>query len=98
MRSMLKRGSYRPGPQELYTAFCAGGIAGERAMIAPGFKSRFGHPSSREPIPGATLLFTVEWHSAHDIPTDRKLPRSSTLPTTPTTAFSFISATVVAGL
>src|SRR4051794_3944612 len=40
--SMLNRGSYLPGPHELYTAFWAGVIAGDNAMIAPTFKSRFG--------------------------------------------------------
>jgi hypothetical protein len=34
-------------------------------MIAPTFKSRFGQPSRRRPMPAATLSSTVEWHNAH---------------------------------
>src|SRR5215207_3932954 len=97
MPSTLKRGSNLPGPHELYTAFCAPVRAGDSAMIAPGFKSRFGQPSSRLPTPTATELSTVEWQSAHEIPTDLSwVP--VTLPTKPTTALSLINSTVVAGL
>ena len=49
--SMLKRGSYLPGPHEPYTVFCAGVSAGESATIAPTLRSRFGQPSSRCPMP-----------------------------------------------
>src|SRR5215218_11345368 len=83
--STLKRGSNLPGPHELYTAFCALVRAGDSAIIAPGFKSRFGQPSSRLPTPMATELSTVEWQMAHVIPTDSSV-EPETLPTTPTTA------------
>ena len=43
--------------------------AGDNAMIAPTFRSRFGHPSSRLPMPGAKELSTVEWHNAQVVPT-----------------------------
>ena len=35
-------------------------------MIAPGFRSRLGQPSSRLPIPSANELSTVEWQRARD--------------------------------
>src|SRR5215204_4923549 len=95
--STLNRGSNLPGPHELYTAFCASVSAGERAIIAPGFKSLFGQPSSRLPTPAATESSTVEWQRAHVIPTDLSWG-PETLPTKPTTALSLISSTVVAGL
>ena len=56
---MLNRGSYLPGPQELYTALASSGTAGERAMILPGSSSRLGQPSSRWPIPSISELSTV---------------------------------------
>src|SRR5215208_7691975 len=68
--STLKRGSNRPDPHELYTAFCALARAGDNAIMAPGFKSRLDQPSSRLPTPAATALSTVEWQMAHVIPTD----------------------------
>ena len=37
--------------------------------MAPTFRSRFGHPSSRLPMPVVNELSTVEWHSAHVMPT-----------------------------
>ena len=46
-------------------------------------------------------LSTVEWQSAQVMPTRVSVsvpPTLSTVPLTPTTAFSFSSATVVAGL
>src|SRR5918993_1002433 len=97
MPSTVKRGSNLPGPHELYTAFCALVRAGDRAIIAPTFKSLAGQPSSRWPTPIATELSTVEWQMAQVIPTDLSwVPE--TLPTTPTTALSLINSTVVAGL
>ena len=98
--SRLKRGSYLPLPHELYTAFVAAGSAGESAMMAPGLRSRLGHPSSRLPIPGANESSTVEWQSAQVTPTrvSRSLPSIvSTVPLSPTTAFSLSSAMVVSG-
>ena len=69
-------------------------------MIAPGSRSRLGQPSSREPIPAATLLFTVEWQSAQVMPTAVRVSLPlivCTVPLRPTTAPSLSSATVVAG-
>ena len=43
--------------------------AGERATIAPTFRSVFAHPSSRLPMPVAKELSTEEWHRAHVMPT-----------------------------
>src|ERR687897_281937 len=98
--SRLYRASYLPGPQELYTTFWAPVSAGESAMMAPGFRSRFGHPSNRWPMPGAAELLTVEWQRAQVIPTRVRVSRPftvSTVPLSPTTAFSFSRVTVVAG-
>ncbi len=39
-------------------------------MMAPTFRSRFAQPSRRLPIPGANESSTVEWHSAHWMPTE----------------------------
>ena len=64
-------------------------------MMAPGLRSRFGQPSSRLPIPLANESSTVEWQMAQVIPTRVNVscpPTDSTVPTTPTTAFSFSSA------
>src|SRR5512138_1879604 len=98
---MLKRGSYLPAPHDMYDALVDASIAGDSAMIAPGFRSRFGQPSRRLPMPGANELSTVEWHNAQVVPTwvSVSWPLTvSTLPLRPTTALSFNSATVVAGL
>src|SRR3989337_300755 len=89
--SRLKRGSYRPGPHELYTAFWPAESAGESARIAPGLRSELGQPSSREPIPGEKELFTVEWQRAQVVPTPTRVSRPATVsmvPFRPTTAFS----------
>ena len=48
-------------------------------------------------MPGARELSTVEWHSAHSMPTELRLPSLSKKPLTPTTAFSLSRANVVAG-
>ena len=37
-------------------------------MMAPTFRSRFGQPSFRRPMPGMTELSTVEWQSAQVTP------------------------------
>ncbi len=66
-------------------------------MIAPTSRSRFGQPSSRRPMPAANELSTVEWQSAQVIPTRVRVWLASTSPTTPNTAPSSRSATVVAG-
>ena len=63
------RGSYLPGPQALNSALVAASSAGERATIAPTFRSVFAHPSSRRPIPVANELSTEEWQSAQVMPT-----------------------------
>ena len=63
------RGSYLPGPQALNSAFVASSSAGDRATIAPTFRSVFAHPSSRLPIPVVKELSTEEWQRAHVMPT-----------------------------
>ena len=63
------RGSYFPGPQALNSALVASSNAGERATIAPTFRSVFAHPSIRRPMPFAKESSTDEWHSAHVMPT-----------------------------
>ena len=65
-------------------------------IIAPTFRSRLGQPSSRFPIPGANELSTVEWQEAQVIPTEVRLPDVLKFAFTPTTAFNFKSASVVA--
>ena len=70
-------------------------------MMAPGFRLRLGRPSRRWPMPGITESSTVEWHSAQVMPTRTRVSLPSletTVPLTPTTALSFSSAIVVAGL
>ena len=99
--STLWRGSNLPAPQELRVTFVAASRAGDRAMMAPGLRSRLGQPSSRLPMPGANELSTVEWHSAQVMPTRVSVSTPltvSTVPLRPTTAFSFSNVTVVAGL
>src|SRR5512133_3468869 len=99
--SMLVRGSYFPGPQELRICLTAGETAGDSATIAPGSSVVFGQPSSRCPIPGAKELSTVEWQSAHVIPTRTSESRPlivCTCPARPTTELSLSRVTVVAGL
>jgi hypothetical protein len=98
--SMLNRGSYLPAPQDRYTFRAASGTAGEAAIIRPGSRSRFGHPSSRCPNDGANESSTVEWQMEQAIPTRVNVctpPTFLTVPTIPTTASSLIRATVVAG-
>ena len=49
-------------------------------------------------MPGANESSTVEWQSAHWMPTDgRRPPVPSKKPVTPTTALSSSSASVIAG-
>src|SRR2546422_4393960 len=91
------RGSYLPGPHVRNSALRASGNAGDKATIAPTFKSRFAHPSSRLPIPGANELSTVEWQNAHVMPTLVSWPVPFTLPLTPTTALSRSNSMVTAG-
>src|SRR5437773_460297 len=98
MPSRLNSASYLPGPHELSTALTAGGRTGERATIAPTFRSRFGSPSSRRPTPGATELSTVEWHRAHVMPSRLMCRSAVTWASTPTTASRRSRSTVVAAL
>src|SRR3954468_9098585 len=70
---------------------------GASEMIAPTLRSRLGQPSRREPMPGATLLLTVEWHTAHVRPIEVNRPLLLRWGLTPTTALSLTSARVVAG-
>ena len=68
--------------------------------MAPTFRSRFGQPSFLCPMPLENELSTVEWHSAHVMPSRVRLSLPFTLvtvPTRPTTAFSLSKVTVVAG-
>src|SRR4026209_1131129 len=98
--SRFKRGSYLPGPHELYTAFCPLHSAGDTAAIATGLRSELGRPSRRDPIPGAKELLTVEWQRAQVVPTRTRVsrpPMVSTVPLSPTTPSSLRRATVVAG-
>src|SRR5215472_11622126 len=96
-----------PGPHALRT-FCTvatsvpssdamGCRFGANPIMAPTFRSRLAQPSRRWPMPGTRELSTVEWHSAHSMPTEFRLPLLSKKPLTPTTALSFSSASVVAG-
>ena len=66
-------------------------------MIPPTFRSRLAHPSSRWPIPGAKESSTVEWHSAHWMPTEVNVPLVLKTPVRPITAFNCSSASVVTG-
>src|SRR4029079_12007433 len=70
---------------------------GASETIAPTLRSRLGQPSRRWPMPGATELLTVEWHTAHVRPIDDIAPLLLKCGLTPTTALSFTSASVVAG-
>src|ERR1051325_6852370 len=91
---ICSRASNLPGPQLRNGVLST--TAGDSATIAPTFSVRFGQPSSRRPIPVVIALSTVEWHSAHVMPTDaRRL--STTFPTTPMTALSLSSSSVTAG-
>ncbi len=67
-------------PQVLNSALRASSSAGERATIAPTFRSTFAHPSSRFPMPAVRELSTEEWQSAHVMPTLVSWPVSLTLP------------------
>src|SRR5262249_20202543 len=99
--------SKRPGPQLASTArtvasstpsrFATGDRSGASPITAPTFRSRFGQPSRRRPMPGAKESSTVEWQRAHWMPTDVIWPLWSKRPVTPTTASSWSSASVVAG-
>jgi hypothetical protein len=51
-------------------------------IIAPTLRSRAGQPSNLCPMPGEKELLTVEWQSAHWIPTDFKCPSESKIPLT----------------
>jgi hypothetical protein len=85
----------------LNAALVAASSAGDNATIAPTLRSRFGQPSSLLPIPGANELSTVEWQSAQVMPTRVSVSTPLTVvtvPFNPTTASSFNSAIVVAGL
>ena len=105
--SRASSASNLPGPQLARTARTVsvdtpsssanGCRLGDRPMIAPTFKSRAGHPSSRWPMPGANELSTVEWQSAHWMPMLFKPPFPSLKPVTPTTALRSRSASVVSG-
>src|SRR5215831_8279611 len=96
-----------PGPHALSTlctvatSVCSRSAMGCRfganPMMAPTFRSRLAQPSRRWPMPGTRELSTVEWHSAHSMPTELRLPLLSKKPLTPTTALSFRSASVTAG-
>ena len=89
-----------PCPQELYTAFWPAVSAGESAMIAPGLRSRLGQPSSRCADPGGEGVVhrRVTQRAGGADAGERVLPFTvSTVPFSPTTAFSLSSATVVAG-
>ena len=97
-----------PGPQLFSTLRTVGSgtpsnflnalKSGAEATIAPTSRSRFGHPSSRWPIPEENESSTVEWHKAQLIPIDFiPLPSGVRKAFTPTTAFSFTNASVVAG-
>src|SRR5215471_16223982 len=70
---------------------------GANPMMAPTFRSRLAQPSRRWPMPGTRELSTVEWHSAHSMPTELRLPLLSKKPLTPITALSFSSASVTPG-
>ncbi len=70
---------------------------GAIATTAPTLRSRFGQPSRRLPMPFAKESSTVEWHSAHVMPTLVILSPSNT-PFTPTTALARSSSSVVSGL
>src|SRR3954451_2234326 len=96
-----------PGPQAASTFLTVAASTPSRSvtglrfgaseMIAPTLRSRLGQPSRREPLPGATLLLTVEWHTAHVRPIEVNRPVLLRWGLTPTTALSLTSATVVAG-
>src|SRR3954454_9795806 len=81
--SMSATGCSRPG--------------GARLTIAPTFRSRFAQPSSRCPMPGAKESSTAVWQAAQVMPTEVRLPASSKIPLTPTTALSLSRASVLAG-
>ena len=71
---------------------------GASATIAPTFRSRFGQPSSRRPMPLTKESSTVEWHSAHVMPIEVTLLSSSSTAFTPTTASARSNSRVVSGL
>ena len=91
------RGSYMPGPHMLNSVLRAGSNPGARPTMAPTLRSWFAHPSRRLPMPVVNELSTFEWQSAHVIPMLVSLPDSSTLPITPTTAFSRSNSIVTVG-
>ena len=55
--------------QALNALFVASSSAGDRATIAPTFRSVFAHPSSRLPIHLVRALSTEAWQRAHVMPT-----------------------------
>src|SRR5688572_1616069 len=70
---------------------------GASETMRPTFRSRLAQPSRRLPMPGAKESSTLEWHSAHWVPSDVILPPLSNLPVNPSTALSWSNASVVAG-
>jgi hypothetical protein len=91
--SMVQASARTPLTAEQMNGFRLG--AGE--TMAPTLRSRLAQPSSRLPMPRAKTLSTVEWQNAHWIPIDLTLPLGLAKAVTPTTAFAFSSAIVVAG-
>src|SRR5438045_9408071 len=99
--------SYFPGPQLVSTLLSVGtstpsSVAtgwrlGASETMAPTFRSRFGHPSRRLPMPGANELSTVERQRAQGMPNDLMPPAPYEDALTPTTASRSRSARVVAG-
>ena len=71
--------------------------SGAAEMMAPTFRSRFGQPSRRLPMPGANESSTVAWQSAHWMPIEVRFLLASKMPVTPTTASSSSRARVVFG-
>jgi hypothetical protein len=53
----------------LNPVFVAASSAGDRATIAPTFRSVFAHQYSRLPLPVVNELSTDEWHRAQVMPT-----------------------------
>src|SRR5215469_9453098 len=96
-----------PGPHALrtlctvatlvFSSFAIGCRFGANPMMAPTFRSRLAQPSSRWPMPGTRELSTVEWHSAHSMPTELRLPLLPKKPLTPITESSLRSFSVTAG-
>src|SRR3954466_5950439 len=104
---MNSSASNLPGPHAARTFFTVATLVwsrwatglrfGDRDTMGPTWRAGFAQPSSRCPMPGAKELSTVEWHSAHSMPTERRVPLEAKMPLTPTTEFSLSSARVTAG-